>query len=122
MSDWDICEACKHLQKGSDETYCNLSFSTKCENYEHFELNCTRPFFVPDSGLFKLMGCGCRGKAPEHSCLFCEHMTDVFWDYSNGPYRFYCELDKDTGKGACGVCEFYKEGDGYYDVQSDSNN
>jgi len=24
--------------------------------------------------------------APDKYCLFCKHCTDVFWDYTNGPY------------------------------------
>lgn len=26
--------------------------------------------------------------APDNCCLFCKHCTDVFWDYTNGPYMF----------------------------------
>lgn len=29
---------------------------------------------------------------PSKCCLFCEHCTDVYWDYINGPYMFICEL------------------------------
>ena len=29
---------------------------------------------------------------PQRSCLFCKHCTDLFWDYTHGPYMFYCEL------------------------------
>lgn len=31
-------------------------------------------------------------KGPQRSCLFCKHCTDVFWDHTNGPYMFHCEL------------------------------
>lgn len=27
-------------------------------------------------------------------CVFCEHCTDVFWDYTNGPYMLFCDLDR----------------------------
>lgn len=27
------------------------------------------------------------------SCLLCKHCTDVFYDYSNGPYMTMCDLD-----------------------------
>lgn len=27
------------------------------------------------------------------SCLVCEHCSDVFWDYTNGPYMMICELE-----------------------------
>lgn len=85
-------------------------------------MECARRFFIPDQGLFKLMGCGLRGKAPEKSCLFCDHMTDVFWDYTNGPYCFICDIKRDTSAGYCGECPHFKEGDGYYDVKSNSDN
>ena len=29
---------------------------------------------------------------PPKSCLFCRHCIDIFWDYTNGPYLFFCEL------------------------------
>ena len=25
---------------------------------------------------------------PEKHCVFCEHCTDIFYDYTNGPYMF----------------------------------
>ena len=31
-------------------------------------------------------------KAHPRSCFFCRHLTDIFWDYTNGPYMFFCEL------------------------------
>lgn len=33
----DKCYSCKYLTKGSDEVYCNISFTMKCENYELYE-------------------------------------------------------------------------------------
>lgn len=30
---------------------------------------------------------------PQKSYIFCRHCTDVFWDYTNGPYMFICELE-----------------------------
>ena len=29
---------------------------------------------------------------PENHCAFCEYCTDIFFDYTNGPYMFICEL------------------------------
>ena len=29
---------------------------------------------------------------PKHHCLFCQHCTDWFYDYTNGPYAFICDL------------------------------
>ena len=26
--------------------------------------------------------------APDDCCLFCKNCTDIFWDYTNGPYLF----------------------------------
>lgn len=31
----------------------------------------------------------------ERSCFFCKHCTDIFYDYTHGPYMFYCELGLD---------------------------
>lgn len=33
----DKCYSCKYLTNGSDEVYCNLSFTKKCINYERYE-------------------------------------------------------------------------------------
>ena len=32
--------------------------------------------------------------AKENSCIFCAHCTDIFWDYTNGPYMFICDADR----------------------------
>lgn len=29
---------------------------------------------------------------PDESCLFCKHCTDFFWDYTHGPYLFFCDV------------------------------
>ena len=28
--------------------------------------------------------------ANSHSCPFCAYCTDIYYDYTNGPYWFYC--------------------------------
>ena len=28
---------------------------------------------------------------PERACVFCTHCTDIFWDFSHGIYKLYCE-------------------------------
>ena len=47
--------------------------------------------------------------APDASCLFCDHCTDVFWDFTHGPYMFFCEADRDTERGATGSCDGFEE-------------
>lgn len=45
----------------------------------------------------------------KNSCLFCSHLTDIFYDYSNGPYMFYC--DKDCYKddiSMFGKCKYFE--------------
>lgn len=38
----------------------------------------------------------------DKSCLVCGHCTDVFWDYTNGPYLVICELhDELISDGTC---------------------
>ena len=37
----------------------------------------------------------------DKDCLFCEHCTDVFWDYSNGPYMIICDIGEEQYRGNC---------------------
>ena len=32
--------------------------------------------------------------AHKYSCFFCDHCTDIWWDFSNGPYMILCTEDK----------------------------
>ena len=43
--------------------------------------------------------------AHERSCFFCRKCTDIWWDYTNGPYMFFCTDGKDTNTGLNGECE-----------------
>lgn len=33
---------------------------------------------------------------PENHCIFCKHCTGIIYDYTNGPYMFFCELEKES--------------------------
>lgn len=44
----------------------------------------------------------------EGSCLICSHCTDVLWDYTNGPYMAFCELDLEME-----TCNHFKLQEGY---------
>lgn len=37
----------------------------------------------------------------DKACVFCDHCTDIFWDYSNGIYATCCELCKEQIDGKC---------------------
>lgn len=55
---------------------------------------------------------------PERVCLFCDHCTDIFWDYSHGIYMVICELDRpehEFGNYPC-VCKHFKEDSESYEV------
>ncbi len=47
--------------------------------------------------------------APPTACVFCDHCTDVFWDYDHGPYASFCDLDADVDKGVRGECDRFEE-------------
>lgn len=47
--------------------------------------------------------------AHERSCLFCNHCTDVFWDYENGPYMFLCDEGGDADAASRGDCPRFVE-------------
>ena len=38
---------------------------------------------------------------PNKHCVFCSHCSDVFYDYSHGPYMCLCTKDNDTSMGHC---------------------
>ena len=47
-----------------------------------------------------------------NTCYFCKYLTDIWWDYSNGPYMFLCEKSGSendlTDKGLIGKCEYFE--------------
>ena len=45
----------------------------------------------------------------EKSCFFCQHCTDVFLDYTHGPYMIICDIQADDEKGYAGICSEFKE-------------
>ena len=49
--------------------------------------------------------------AHPNGCFFCEHLDDVFWDYTHGPYKFFCDQgisEEDIKeKGLLGQCKYY---------------
>lgn len=49
-------------------------------------------------------------KAPPTCCLFCMFCSDIFFDYTNGPYMFICDIDDDTKIGVTGKCIQFVEG------------
>lgn len=57
--------------------------------------------------------------APEKCCLFCKKCHDMFYDFTNGPYMFFCDIDNNlTDKGAIGECEYFEE-DPEVEIQND---
>lgn len=47
-------------------------------------------------------------QARYNSCLFCSRCSDVFYDYTHGPYLFICEDGLDTEDGIRGMCLGWK--------------
>ena len=52
---------------------------------------------------------GRRYFCDDRCCLFCSHCTDVFYDYTNGIYLLFCNIEKDTERGWEGKCDFFEE-------------
>lgn len=44
-------------------------------------------------------------------CIVCSKCSDIFYDYSNGPYLFFCEDNIDTEDNYCSNFEFVGESD-----------
>ena len=62
------------------------------------------------------------GLKPRKCCLICKHCTDIFWDYTHGPYMLFCEkacngggdLPEETN---CGTeCDLFEIEDGVMTV------
>lgn len=48
---------------------------------------------------------------PEDACPVCEHCTDILWDFTNGPYMFFCDIPDTKPWEACkGGCPKYEIG------------
>lgn len=43
----------------------------------------------------------------DRTCLVCANCTDIFWDYTNGPYMVICKIRDDIC--ADGTCTDYME-------------
>lgn len=51
--------------------------------------------------------------AHKNSCLFCNHCSDIIFDFTNGPYMFMCDLyldETNVDKSFEGKCDKW-EGD-----------
>ncbi len=42
----------------------------------------------------------------DKDCVFCDHCTDIWWDYTNLIYNIDCELGHDPSKRPC---EYFEE-------------
>jgi hypothetical protein len=51
----------------------------------------------------------------DKDCILCEHCTCI-WDYTNGPYMFFCDKDRlecsEAKTPEEHTCELFKERDG----------
>lgn len=64
-----------------------------------------------DKGYKEFKGEGYTVMAHPKSCFFCEHCTDIIYDYSNGPYMFICNNNIDSDHielGLKGMCDNFK--------------
>ena len=58
--------------------------------------------------IFKLED-GREYNCPDTACVFCDHCTDIFYDYTHGPYLILCELNEYNARFGSG-CEHFIEG------------
>ena len=50
---------------------------------------------------------GYKYKCLPGSCLICKNCSDIFWDYTHGPYHVICALDKLNERYGCS-CKYFK--------------
>ena len=46
---------------------------------------------------------------PDRCCLLCSKCTDIFLDYTNGPYFVVCGDHQDIPDGMNGGCKYFEE-------------
>ena len=63
---------------------------------------------MTDNKRFFILENGIVIRAPEKSCLFCAHLTDIFYD-SEGIWGHVCDIDGDCENGARADCDKWKE-------------
>ena len=49
---------------------------------------------------------GITYEVKEDSCYICDHCTDIWWDYTHGPYMSLCKLEIDRLQDE--KCKFFK--------------
>lgn len=47
---------------------------------------------------------------PDKCCAFCSHCSDLFYDYTNGPYLYICDIDNNTT--SWGTCADFDDAGG----------
>lgn len=52
----------------------------------------------------------------DHDCVFCDHCTDVFWDYTHLIYMIICDDNHDPNNRPC---KYFKENKGETDEHTD---
>ena len=55
----------------------------------------------------KLFECddGYNYHLPDNHCAFCVNCTDIFWDYTHGPYMFSCSIGMTAFNDTCSCFE-----------------
>lgn len=48
-------------------------------------------------------------KAHKHSCFFCSHCTDIFYDYTHGPYLLICDINSTIENALKGQCDKFED-------------
>ena len=72
------------------------------------------------SRTYHAKGCYKITSKEDNVCFFCKNLTDVIWDYTNGPYLFICEKVDGDGidLGLEGKCPHFEEAyDGRREVE-----
>ena len=58
------------------------------------------------------------GISSKQHCLICKHCTDIFWDYTNGPYMTFCKFNEDNDENEWGeTCKKFELEDGTLTIE-----
>ena len=47
-------------------------------------------------------------KCSDHACVFCDHCSEIFYDYTHGPYLILCDIPEHDCHDGAG-CELFTE-------------
>ena len=59
-------------------------------------------------GFKEFIGEGYTVMAHPKSCFFCKNCIEILYDFTNGPYMFFCDKIDNPDEGLKGICDKFE--------------